>query len=78
MKPNEGPRPISDTIPPAPNWPDEPCGDCHGSGKCPECDGSGIVTKQDENERLLDTMCRSCEGDTTCWTCGGTGIAKRD
>lgn len=68
----------ADTANEAPDGPDEPCGSCDGSGKCVACEGLGIVTRQDENERLLDATCPSCEGDGTCWACGGTGVNRLD
>ncbi|MEM2029842.1 MAG: hypothetical protein QXV35_00720 [Archaeoglobaceae archaeon] len=39
--------------------PDEICEECRGTGKCPECDGSG---------------CDKCRGTGKCPDCAGTRI----
>jgi len=41
------------------------CDDCNGSGKCPECGGTG---------QHLAGPCVMCHGTGECQTCGGTGV----
>ena len=47
----------------------EVCIACHGTGKCADCDGSGINTHWNQRE----PKCRSCAGSGTCSDCQGTG-----
>ena len=54
--------------------PDDICSDCIGSGQCAICEGSGMLAKQNEFERLENVTCESCSGEGACPACGGTGV----
>jgi hypothetical protein len=45
------------------------CAACAGSGKCTQCDGTGINTHLNESE----PKCSGCSGDGLCLECHGTG-----
>jgi len=45
------------------------CETCHGSGKCPFCDGTGRIWYMPES----DNWCAACQGTGRCYTCGGSG-----
>ena len=65
------------TLAAAPSRLDQSCRDCSGSGHCAICDGSGIIAKQNEFERLQNVACESCSGEGVCPACGGTGVVER-
>jgi len=44
------------------------CEKCHGSGKCPVCDGTGEIWYMPG-----DGWCAFCQGTGKCSTCGGKG-----
>lgn len=45
------------------------CGICYGSGKCSQCNGSGVSTFGHIHE------CGGCRGSGRCPTCAGSGIS---
>ena len=47
------------------------CIACHGTGKCADCDGTGINLHLNESE----PKCERCTGTGTCSDCQGTGRA---
>jgi hypothetical protein len=54
-----------------------PCPTCAGSGKCPGCDGVGLLA--DENPPAAqpsgaDRTCPGCGGSGKCPTCKGSGL----
>jgi hypothetical protein len=54
-----------------------PCPTCAGSGKCPGCDGLGLLA--DENRPAAqpsgaDRTCPGCGGSGKCPTCKGSGL----
>ena len=48
---------------------DPRCSQCKDSGKCPQCDGTGINRHFNETE----PKCRSCSGTGVCPECNGVG-----
>jgi len=48
---------------------DPRCPQCKDSGKCIECDGTGINTHLNENE----PKCKNCSGTGECPSCDGEG-----
>jgi len=68
---------------------ERPCPTCHGSGKCPRCDGTGtrkseIKTnikkttskrKKKKKDKEADGIyCTTCHGSGVCTSCGGTKV----
>jgi hypothetical protein len=45
------------------------CSTCEGSGKCPDCFGTGVNIHVNQDE----PMCRICSGSGKCPGCEGTG-----
>lgn len=45
------------------------CVDCHGSGRCSQCFGSGVNVHLNE----VEPRCRPCYGTGLCDACDGTG-----
>lgn len=43
------------------------CGTCRGKGRCPKCNGRGLVGG------MLPVNCPNCRGDGKCFVCNGTG-----
>ena len=46
------------------------CSDCHGSGRCLECEGTGVNLHLNQPE----PNCRGCHGTGKCSSCLGTGL----
>jgi DnaJ-class molecular chaperone len=57
---------ISEPFPPI-------CTKCHGSGKCPECFGSGVNVHLNQDEPNNT----KCSGSGVCPECGGTGLFEK-
>ena len=47
---------------------DDPCNDCHGSGKCQQCRGTGR-----RNDEYVQGTCNVCQGSGKCRQCQGVG-----
>ncbi|MCH5283021.1 MAG: hypothetical protein J1E59_05145 [Treponema sp.] len=58
-------------VAPADNHVDVHCIPCHGSGKCPKCDGKGYYYKSGVNHGKY--KCDRCGGDGKCKYCNGKG-----
>lgn len=43
------------------------CPTCKGTGKCQNCDGTGVITVN------FPVVCERCKGTGECKTCRGTG-----
>ena len=56
---------------PANNHVDVHCVPCHGSGKCPKCNGKGTYYKDGVNHGKY--KCNRCDGNGKCIYCRGTG-----
>jgi hypothetical protein len=50
---------------------DPRCPQCKNSGKCVECDGTGVNTHLNEDE----SKCGNCAGTGNCPACNGRGGA---
>jgi len=50
------------------------CGDCHGSGLCWVCGGTGKISYMPPG----DQWCAACQGTGVCSACGGDGYATCD
>ena len=54
----------------------QPCGFCHGNGRCGKCAGQGDRgDPPDWRGRKKRVTCTACEGTGQCPLCKGTGVA---
>lgn len=52
----------------------EPCYACHGTGRCPGCNGTGDMgDSHNFHKEKVVMRCSSCSGSGQCLTCHGTG-----